>query len=64
MLNPLHWVLLFLPVLAMAGTGLAWLAGYRFEPDIILYAFLIKYGVLVGVALLTLVTIIPMGFAV
>jgi hypothetical protein len=63
-LGPLHWVLLFLPVLAMAGAGLAWLAGYRFEADIILYAFLIKYGVLVGVALLTLVTVIPMGFAV
>jgi hypothetical protein len=63
-LGPFYWVLFCLPVLAMAGTGLAWLAGYRFESDIILYAFFIKYGVLCGLMLLALVTVIPMGFAI
>jgi hypothetical protein len=61
---PLHWVLLLLPILAMAGGGLAWLAGYHFDIDVVFYAFLIKYGVLAGIALLALVSVAPLMLAV
>jgi hypothetical protein len=64
MLWPLHWVLLLLPILAMAGGGLAWLAGYQFDVDVVLYAFFIKYGVLATIALLALVSVTPLTLAV
>jgi hypothetical protein len=64
MLWPLHWVLLLLPILAMAGWGLAWLAGYHFDVDVVMYAFFIKYGVLASIALLALVSVAPITLAI
>lgn len=61
---PLHWVLMFLPILGMAGWGLAWLAGYHFDVDVVMYALIIKYGVLASIALLTLVSVAPMTLAI
>jgi hypothetical protein len=55
---------MFLPILAMAGGGLAWLVGYHFDVEVVLYAFLIKYGVLAGIALLALVSVVPLSFAI